>query len=362
MRKLKAALISQGSTSSKWTYEAMKNYFDVVDDINLKDIEINIGSKQPVLYLGENLKTYDCIYAKGSFRYAPVLRSIISLIPKETFSPINDNAYTIGHDKLLTHQLLQVAGVPMPLTFIATTSNAAKRILEKIKYPIVLKFPQGTQGKGVMFAESYASANSLLDALNILNQPFIIQEYIETDSSDIRAFVVGEKVIAAMKRKAIKGEKRANIHAGGIGEPIELDFYTKKVAIQAAKAIGAEICGVDILESASGPKVIELNLSPSLQGISKTSKIDVADKIAKYLYNKTIDQLGIEDKNDTKKILQDEGIDNLNLSNEIITKLDMRGNRILLPEVVTNLSKFNEDKEMSIKYKDKKLIIEEFKI
>ncbi len=360
MKKLRAALISQGSTSSKWTLKAMKDYFDEVENINLKEIEINIGSKTPVLYGGKQLEKYDCVFAKGSFRYAPVLRSIISLLPETTFTPITANAYTIGHDKLLTHQMLQVAGVPMPHTYIATTSEAGKKILENVNYPIVMKFPQGTQGKGVMFADSFASANSLLDALNLLNQPFIIQEYIETDGTDVRAFVVGGKVVAAMKRKAIKGEKRSNIHAGGIGEPYELDHFTKKVAVEAANAVGADICGVDILEGASGPKVIELNLSPSLQGITETTKVDVADKIAKYLFTRTKELS--KDGKDTKKILQEEGIEDIESNKEMITKLDMRGNRILLPEVVTEITKFNDKKEMTVRFEDGKLIIKEFKI
>ena len=164
---MKAALISQGSTSSKWTLEAMKKYFDEVEDINLKEIEINLGAKKnPVLYKGEPLEHYDCIYVKGSFRYAPVLRSIVSTLPETTFTPISSDAFTLGHDKLLTHQKLQITNIPMPLTYIATTSEAARGVLAKVNYPIVFKFPQGTQGKGVMFADSFASASSILDAIS----------------------------------------------------------------------------------------------------------------------------------------------------------------------------------------------------
>ncbi len=360
---MKIALISQGSVSSQWTLEALKKYFDIVEDVNLKEIEINIGSKnKSVLYNGKPLEKFDCIYAKGSFRYGPVLRSIVSTLPKTTYSPINSDAFTTGHDKLLTHQILQVAEIPMPMTYIASTSESAKRVLENMNFPIVLKFPQGTQGKGVMFADSFSSAISLLDALNLLNQPFIIQEYIETDGTDIRAFVVGDKVVAAMKRKATKGEKRSNIHTQGIGETVELDSYTKKIAIDTAKAVGADICGVDILESASGPKVIELNLSPGLQGITKATKVDVADKIAKFLFKKTC-EMQKKDKNlDTDKLLLDEGIGNINTNNQIITNLDFRGNRILLPEIVTKMTKFSDKKDMVIEVKNGILNIKEFKL
>ncbi|MGM5484768.1 MAG: ATP-grasp domain-containing protein [Nanobdellota archaeon] len=358
---MKAAIVSLGSVSSQWTLEAMRKYFDEVEDVNLKEIEINLGAKKnSVLYRGEPLGEYDCVYLKGSFRYAPVLRSIASLLPEKTYTPIQSSAFTIGHDKLLTHQVLQVAGVPMPETYIASTMEAAKRMLEKVNYPIVLKFPQGTQGKGVMFAESFASANSVLDALNALNQPFIIQEYIDTNGTDTRAFVVGDKVVAAMKRKSSGMDKRSNLHSGGAGEPCELDNYTKKVALDAAKALGADICGVDILTSVAGPKVIELNLSPGLQGIVKSTKIDVADKIAKALYARTQKISDEKKKKSTKEILKDQGIEDINSGQEIITNLDFRGNRILLPEVITQITRFNEKDDMVVKTEKGKLEIKKF--
>jgi len=240
---VKAAIISQNSKSSQWTATAMKKYFEEVDELNLKDIEINFsGKKSEVLYKGEELKKYDCIFAKGSFRYAPLLRSVASLLKGKTYFPIEESAFTIAHDKLLTQLKLQQHNIPMPRTYLSATTEAAKKILERAHFPIIMKFPQGTQGKGIMFADSYASASSMLDALSALKQPFIIQEYIDTGSTDIRAIVVGEKVIAAMKRKGAQNEVRANIHTGGVAEPILLDSYTQKVAVDTAKAIGAEIC------------------------------------------------------------------------------------------------------------------------
>jgi ribosomal protein S6--L-glutamate ligase len=356
MRKLKAAIISQGSTSSRWTYEAMKKYFDTVDFINLKDIEISLGSKKCILYNEKPLGDYDCIFIKGSFRYSSVLRSLASLIPENTFTPINADAFTTGHDKLITHQKLQIAEIPMPLTYIAATPESAKRLLKKVNYPILFKFPQGTQGKGVMYAESFASANSMFDALMAIKQPFIIQEYIETGGSDIRAFVVGDKVVAAMMRTAVEGEKRSNIHAGGKGFPIQLDDATAALAVKTAKTIGCGICGVDILPSSKGPKVIELNLSPSLQGITAATKIDVADKIAKYLFEKTTELVEKDIVIQTKEVFKDHGISNFD-SKDIISKLDFRGNRILLPEIISKMSNFNENDEYVINVSKTKINI-----
>jgi len=356
--------MSMGSKSSQMTLEAMKKYFSVVDDINIKNMEVMLGSKElSILYNGKKLQKYDCIYAKGSFRYAPLLRSITTAFYGTTYMPIKPNTFTIGHDKLLTHLALQYYKVPMPDTYVIASIDAAKKILEQIKYPIILKFPQGTQGKGVMFAESFAAASSMLDAIDNLKQPFLIQEYIETEGSDIRAFVIGDKVVAAYKRKAATGEKRANIHLGGKGEPIVLDAPTKKIAVDTAKSIGAEICAVDMLETVKGPQVIEANLSPGLQGITSFTKIDVADKIAKFLFEKTKEFIEKGKKTETSKILVDLGVSKGGESEteqQIITNLDIRSERILLPKIVSKLSKFDEKEDIIIKASKGKISLEKY--
>ena len=357
---MKAALISLGSISSKWTAEAMKKYFDSVDSLDIRKIEINIGAKKDarLLYDRKPLEKYDCIFAKGSFRYAALLRAVTSFLQKDSYMPIQDNAFTLVHNKLLTHIVLQQTDIPMPITYLTPTALSAKIVLKKVNYPIVIKFPEGTQGKGVMFAESFAAASSILDALQTLKQPIIIQEYVETGSTDIRAIVIGSKVVAAMQRIAVHGEKRANIHAGGLGEAVELDTHTKKIAIKAAKAMGAEICGVDILQGVKGPMVIELNISPGLQGIKKATGIDVANHIAKHLLKKTKDRKKVEVTDGKKNVLEDLGIDDsLKNGNEICFNLDLRANRILLPDIATKLSNFDENQEVCLTVKKDEIII-----
>ncbi len=359
---MKAALMSLGSKSSLMTMESMRKYFDAVDSVNIKNVEVTLGSKGlSILYDGKPLQKYDCIYAKGSFRYAPLLRSITTAFYDTAYMPIKPNTFTIGHDKLLTHLALQYYKIPMPNTYILSTVSAAKKILGKVKYPIILKFPQGTQGKGVMFADSFAAASSMLDAIETLKQPFLIQEYVETGGSDIRAIVVGDKVVAAMKRKAAGEEKRANIHAGGKGEPIVLDAHTKKIAVNTAKSIGAEICAVDILETAKGPAVIEANISPGLQGITAITKIDIADKIAKYLYEKTKEFSEKGKKTETTKMFTDLGVSAGNgEEQQIVTNLDFRSERILLPKIITKLAKFDEKEDVVIKAKEGKVSLEKY--
>ena len=358
---MKMAVISLGSKSSKMVVKALKKYVRDVDDINLKDIEVVLSSKGlGVLYKGQPLENYDGIYAKGSFRYAPLLRALTLALNDKTYMPIYQSAFTVGHDKILTHLAFQKNEIPTPQTYLSSTPESAKKILEKVNYPIIMKFPHGTQGKGVMFAESYAAASSMLDALSALNQPFLIQEYVETGGTDIRALVVGDKVVASYMREANVGEKRANIHAGGTGKKYDIDAYTRKVAVKAAKSLGAGICGVDILEGVKGPVVIEINVSPGLQGITEVTKIDIADKIAKHLYEKTKEFVESKKKSATTEIMQEISTNGTN--KEIITALDFRGERILLPEFVTKETKFSEKEELLLTIKKGKLSIEKFSI
>ena len=361
---MKAALISLGSKSSLLTGEAMKRYFDQVDLLELKKVEIRLGKESGIFYEGKALENYDCVYVKGSFRYANLLCSIASMLEgKVSYMPLLASTFTTVHNKLLTHLILQQHNIPMPRTYLSSTAETAKEVLKRVNYPIVMKFPEGTQGKGVMFADSISSGSSLLDALGVLNQPFIIQEYIDTSGTDIRALVVGDKVIAAMKRKAQTEEKRANIHAGGKGVAVQLSRETITLALATAKALKAEICGIDILEGPTGPLVIEANISPGLQGLSEVNiAIDLPDQIARFLHQKTEENTSAEKKTATDKVMKELQMENNELaSQEVITHLLFRGERILLPEWITRMSRFTEQKEYAVRSKKGKVEIEEMK-
>lgn len=378
---MKAAVVSLGSTSSKWTVDAMRKYFDEVDSINIKYIEISFsGKKAKILYKGTPLKDYDCILAKGSFRYANVLEALTLMRGVDSYMPIDHSAFTVAHDKLLTQLELQKHNLPMPKTYMAATVTAARSILERLNYPIIMKFPQGTQGKGVLFAESFPSASSILDALSSLRQPFIIQEFVETGGTDLRVFVIGDDVVAAYQRKSSGKEIRANIHMGGTGEVIEIDEETKRIALNAAKAVKADICGVDILMSHNGPVVIEVNLSPGLQGITQYTGINVADAIAKFLFEKTKSKVTKKLVKSADDIISDIGrMDNSSKQNGngnsfddldddsvreeiLITTLDFRASRVLLPEVITKASKLTDKQDYEFISKPGKLIIKKFEM
>lgn len=353
-KKYTAALISLGSESSLRTLAAMQNYFATVDDVRLQDIEIVIGQTgaQP-LFRGEPLKSYDCVYIKGSYKYADIAKSIASLLHGKCFQPLDPSSFTTVHNKLLTHLELQKYDTPMPKTYLISSNQGGKKLLQKISFPIIVKLPEGTQGKGVMFADSFAAASSLFDTLKTLNQPFIIQEYIETGGEDLRVIVVGDKVVASMRRKASDGEVRSNYHAGGSVEASEVSEQVKKLSVKVAKALKAQICGVDILEGPKGPLIIEVNLSPGLQGIMKATNRDIPDDIAAYLFRQT--DVFVKEKSQAvgvsasgTSILENLGIGKLEAVHDedrqqIITPLDFRGMRILLPEIVTRLGQIKED-------------------
>ena len=360
--KLRAGIISLGSKSSQMTAEALAEFFEHVDMIQLREMEVVLGKEGGVFYQGKALQDYDSLYIKGSFRYAHLLRSITSMLERKVpYIPLPASAFTIVHNKLLTHLALQQHDIPMPKTYVSPNIETAKELLKRVNYPIVMKFPEGTQGRGVVFADSISSASSLLDALGALNQPFIIQEYVETGGTDLRVIVVGDRAIAGMQRTATTDDKRANIHAGGSGKVVQLNREVKMLAIKTARALNSNICGVDILEGPLGAVVIEANISPGLQGITEASKINIAREIAKHMYQQTLSAIKTRDhahKEAVKKEMENQE----NNKSEIITNLQFKGERIVLPKLVTEMTAFNELENYIIKSKKGKLEIEEFKM
>jgi len=354
---MKAAVISLNSKSSEMIIERMSKYFEVVDAIDIRHIEVSVGTgARGILRKGTPLGNYDCLFVRGSYKYAAIQSAIASQYEGKCYMPTAKDAFFTVHDKLLTHLALEKYDVPMPQTYLSSTPSAAKELLQQINYPIIMKIPNGTHGKGVMFADSFAAATSILDTLTTLKQPFLIQEYVETNGEDLRLIVVGDKVVASMKRKSSGEDKRSNLHAGGTAQAIIPSVAMKKAAITTAKALGAEICGVDILEGVKKPLVIEANLFPGMQGITKATGIDVSDLIAAYLAKRTDEFISSKEFTapTTKEILKQEGVDSIDAGN-IISTLDFRGERVLLPKIVSD--KIKEDKDYLIEYSTDAIII-----
>ncbi|MBI2105968.1 RimK family alpha-L-glutamate ligase [Candidatus Woesearchaeota archaeon] len=346
---MRLAIISLGGTSSELIAKEAKDFFEKVDLLDIRKIEIHAHLKKlEVIYEKKPIQEYDCIYIRGSFNYSLLQRSLAYILKNEnTYIPFQPDTFTVAHDKFLTILSLQKNGVKVPTTYLAATMKAAKKLLEDIHFPIIMKVPSGTQGKGVMSADSLASARSMLDTLESLKQPVILQEYIETGATDVRVIVAGKKVIACMKRKGRAGEIRSNIHQGGVGIPYELDYQGENDAIRAARAVGADICGVDMLESAKGNMIIEVNLSPGLKGIMNATKKNVAKLVAEFLYKQTAEFKKGEKEKGVEEIMKIIKTKNEKENEKaVLTNLDIKAGKIRLPELMTKISGFREGEEV----------------
>lgn len=284
---MKIAIISLNGKSSKMIGAECKNYFDKVDLLNLRNFEVQVNGKVKIANCQKEMEKYDCIYIRGSYKYALLQRSITRALNQDVYLPIKPNAFTLGHDKFLTLLELQKNGIAIPRTHFAATTKIAKKILDEVEFPVIMKVSEGTHGRGVMIADSKKSAYTILDLLEAFNKPYLIQEFVKTkNTSDIRVVVFKEKVLAAYKRVAGEGEIRANVHAGGTRQTHDLTEEEKNLAIESAKAIGADLCGVDIL-NAEKPSVIEINLSPGISNLTEVCGLNVPALIAKELYEQT---------------------------------------------------------------------------
>ncbi|MFW8589362.1 30S ribosomal protein S6--L-glutamate ligase [Glaciecola sp. 2405UD65-10] len=244
------------------------------------------SSKPNVRYKGKMLPTFDAVIprigASVTFYGTSVVRQFEMM---GTFSINESVAISRSRDKLRSLQLLSRKGIGMPRTGFA---NHPDRIDDLIKNvggaPVVIKLLEGTQGIGVVLADTNKSAEAIIEAFMGLNASILVQEYIkEAGGADIRCLVVGGKVIAAMKRQAAPGEFRSNLHRGGSASVVRLSPQERKTAVDAAKTMGLNMCGVDILRSNNGPVVMEVNSSPGLEGIERATGKDVGGLIIDYI-------------------------------------------------------------------------------
>ena len=348
---MKLAVISNiKGKGSEAIVGAAKKYFTKADHLDIKKISVHIHKDSlRVYYEQKELPEYDCIYLRGSYKYALLNRSVTRALHHKVYMPLQPQAFALAHNKLLTLLELQKNNILVPYTYFAATPDLAKELLREVKYPIILKIPEGGLGRGVVFAESEAAAKSMIDALELFKQPYLIQEFIETKDEtpcDLRVIVVGGKIAACMKRFAAKEEIRANIHAKGRGVPHKPSPEVEQISIKTAKLIGADICAVDVLEGIR-PAVLEANISPGLAGITKYTKNDVADNIAKMLYERT-KQFAVEKQ---KKPNIQEIVRDLKNESESLISLNIINGIIKLPKYVADITGFTVNDEVMISAK-----------
>ncbi|MBS4049777.1 30S ribosomal protein S6--L-glutamate ligase [Methylomonas rivi] len=248
---------------------------------------MNITSMKPSIhYQGENLLGYDAVIprigASITFYGTAVLRQFEVM---NTFCLNNSAAISRSRDKMASSQLLARKGIDLPITaFAHNPDNIEDLIAEVGGAPLVIKLVEGSQGIGVVLAETDNAARSVIQAFMGLNANIMVQEFIrEAGGSDIRCFVIGDKVVAAIKRQGREGEFRSNLHRGGSAVLIRLTPQERATAVRAAKIMGLNVCGVDLLRSSRGPLVMEVNSSPGLEGIEKASGKDIASLMIEYI-------------------------------------------------------------------------------
>jgi ribosomal protein S6--L-glutamate ligase len=248
---------------------------------------IELEKKKPkIYYQGSYLDDIDAVIprigASVTFYGTAVVRQFEMM---KVFTAVESQALVRSRDKLRSLQLLARAGVGMPKTIFTNFSKNVEHVVDSVGgAPVILKLLEGTQGLGVILAESQNAAGSVMEAFNGLEARIIVQEFIkEAGGADIRAFVVDGEVVGAMKRQGKKGEFRSNLHRGGTASIIQLSEEETSTALIAAKAMGLGVAGVDMLQSKSGPLVLEVNSSPGLEGIEKATGTDIAQKIIRYV-------------------------------------------------------------------------------
>ncbi|MBZ8179048.1 30S ribosomal protein S6--L-glutamate ligase [Oscillatoria salina] len=286
---MKIAILSQDPTlySTKRLKEAGEERGHEMRVINYLRCYMNITSSKPaIVYKGKPLENFDAIIprigASRTFYGTAVVRQFEVM---GVFTPNESQAISRSRDKLRCLQILARQGIGLPVTGFAHATEDIDGLIETVGgAPLVIKLLEGTQGIGVVLAETTQAAKSVIEAFRGLDANILVQEFIkEAAGADIRCFVIGDKVIASMKRQGAEGEFRSNLHRGGKAEKIKLTPEERSTAVRSAKAMGLRVAGVDLLRSNHGPVVMEVNSSPGLEGIERATEIDVAGKIIGYL-------------------------------------------------------------------------------
>jgi len=283
--------VGENIYSTKRIYDEAVSRGHEVSIINHTKCSIKLsGGKREIMYEGENIiDEPDVIIPRIG---ASVTRHGAAVVKEFEMHGVFSTARSLGilraQNKVRTLQIMNRKGIPIPDTVFSVNPENIKEQIELLGgAPVIIKMQEGTQGMGVMLAESKKSAKSIIDTFYRMNMSILLQEFIkESNSEDVRVFVVGDKIISSMKRKGLEDDFRSNIHRGGTAFKVDLTHQEKMMAIKAAGYLGLPIAGVDLIRSKRGPLLIEVNSTPGLQGIEAYTKVNVAEGIIKYLEKK----------------------------------------------------------------------------
>lgn len=286
---MKIAILSRNanlySTSRLIETAQQRNHDVMVVDPLLCFMDIT-STKPTIHYRNQVLTGFDAIVPRVGASVTYYATAVLRQFEMMGVYCLNESvAISRSRDKLRALQILARSGIGMPVTGFGHSTKMTKELIDLVGgAPLVIKLLEGTQGKGVVLAETNKAAESVVEAFREMDAYFLVQQFIqEARGCDIRAFVVGDKVVASMLRRAKEGEFRSNLHRGATAEGVELTPEEAQTAVQASEALGLNVAGVDILRSKSGPLVMEVNSSPGLEGIEKTTGVDVAGLILDYI-------------------------------------------------------------------------------
>lgn len=271
-RRLVEAAVNRGHEAI--VYDTLKCYMDVTT------------MRPSVKYKGERIEGVDAVIPRIGASITTYGLAVLRQFEVMGTFPLNESvAIGRSRDKLRAMQLLARKGIGLPVTgFAHDISNTQDLIGMVGGAPLVVKLMEGTQGRGVVLAETEKAAECVIDAFRELKANFLVQEYIkESGGTDIRCFVIGDKVVASMRRQAKEGEFRSNLHRGGTGNMAKITPEERSTAVRAARIMGLNVAGVDLLRSNHGPVVLEVNSSPGLEGIEKTTGKDVSGLIIEFI-------------------------------------------------------------------------------
>ncbi len=290
---LKIGILSRNAAlySTKRLIEAIESRGHEAKVIDHLKCDIMIEQDNPdIFYKGESLRDIDAVIprigASVTYYGAAVVRQFEMM---NKFTAVQSQALVRSRDKLRSLQILARAGIGLPKTVFTNYSKEVNKLIDSVGgAPLIVKLLEGTQGYGVVLAPTKKAAQSIIEAFHSMKARVIVQEFIsESKGADLRVFVVNGKVVGAMKRQGKEGEFRSNLHQGGTSSLIKLNKKEREAALTAAQAMGLPIAGVDMLQSERGPLILEVNSSPGLEGIEKTTGKDVAGAIIRYVVSET---------------------------------------------------------------------------
>jgi ribosomal protein S6--L-glutamate ligase len=286
---MKIAVLSTNPNlySTRRLVEAGEDRGHEVPVYNHKRCYMNIESAKPEIhYNGKPIDGIEAVIARIGASVSFYGTAVVRQFEMMGVYSVNESvAITRSRDKLRALQLLSRRGIGLPRTGFANAPGDTEDLLDLVGgAPVVIKLLEGTQGVGVVLAETKKAASSVIEAFRGLRANFMVQEFIkEADGADIRCFIIGDKVVASMMRKAKDGEFRSNLHRGGTASLVKITPDERRTAVRAARIMGLNVAGVDLLRSARGPVVMEVNSSPGLEGIEKATGKNVADMIIEFI-------------------------------------------------------------------------------